>query len=84
MSIFDQSGTQILDTNQQIFARVDTSIFKRTPIDTVELLEAIKNLDRYVSIKEILDEEDANGYPGERHIYKIKPSEVKNTKRGTG
>jgi len=40
------------------------------------LLDAIKNLDRYVSIKEILDEEDANGYPGKRHIYKLKPPDV--------
>ena len=76
MSITNQSGTQFLDTNQQIFARVDTSIFKSTTIDTVELLDAIKNLDRYVSIKEILDEEDANGYPGKRHIYKLKPPDV--------
>ena len=34
-------------------------------------------MEKYVSIKEILDEEIKSGYPGLRHIYKLKESNNK-------
>ena len=56
-------------------------MFKKTPIDTFELLKNIKQLDNYISIQEILDEEIASGYSGMKYIYKVKPSTSKdNTK----
>ena len=54
-------------------------MFKKTPIDTIELLGTIKKIDNYVSIKEIFDEEIASDYPGTKQIYKIKSSAIKET-----
>ena len=39
--------------------------------------DEIKKIDDYVSIRQILDEEIASGYPGTKHIYKMKLSEDK-------
>ena len=80
MGLVDQNGAEILDHNSKIYAKVETSMFRKTPIDTIELLNNIKKIDNYVSIKEILDEEIASDYPGRKQIYKIKSSAIKETR----
>ena len=72
MIVTDQSGAEILDHDSKIYAKIETSMFKKMPIYTRELLDSIVKVDKYVSIKEILTEEIAADFPGTKHIFKIK------------
>ena len=55
-----------------MFALVDNNIFKKTPIDTVDMVQKIYALADYISVKEIIEKQEADA--SAKFIYKLQPS----------
>ena len=58
LSLIDQDGSSAIDLDQKMFAQLDLTIFKKTPIDTLDMVQKIKTLGDYKSIKEIIENQE--------------------------
>ena len=58
LSLISQDGQSAIDLERKMFALVDPKLFKQTPIDTVDMTQKIKALGDYISIKEIIENQE--------------------------
>ena len=54
-----------------MFTLVENKIFKKTPIDTVDMMQKISGLADYISVKQIIEKQEAD--PSAKFIYKLQP-----------
>ena len=60
-----------LSKDDKLFAQIDTSLFKITPIDSASVITRIQDLQDYASLEQIIADHASKGYPARKLIYKL-------------